>query len=67
MPWTNKDYPPAMKNLSVKVRHKAIEIGNAILEEGTLDEGRTIATAISKAKEAVDGGTKKKTAAKRKS
>jgi uncharacterized protein YdaT len=53
MPWTKKDYPPAMKNLPVKVRNKAIEIANAILEEGKLDEGAAIATGISKAKDAV--------------
>lgn len=67
MPSTNKDYLPAMKNLSVKVRHKAIEIANAILHEGKLDEGRVIATAISKAKDAADDGTKKKTDSKSKS
>ncbi|WP_300567074.1 hypothetical protein [Flavobacterium sp.] len=51
MPWTKKEYPNAMKNLPVAVRHKAIEIANAILEEGKLEEGITIATAISIAKE----------------
>ena len=51
MPWTWKDYPDAMKNLSVRVRHKAIAIANAILEEGKTDEGLAIAIGISKAKE----------------
>ena len=51
MPWTKKEYPNAMKNLPAPVRHKAIEIANAMLEEGKLEEGITIATAISKAKE----------------
>lgn len=60
MPWTYKDYPPAMKNLSVKVRHKAIKIANAILDERKLDEGAAIAIAISKAKETLSEGTKKK-------
>ncbi|WP_348822358.1 hypothetical protein [Flavobacterium aestuarii] len=60
MPWTKKDYPAAMKNLPVKVRSKAIEIANAILEEGKMDdEGRIIATSISKAKEAVNDNAKK--------
>ena len=59
MPWTKKDYPPAMKNLPVRVRNKAVEIANAILEEGKLDEGAIIAIAISKAKETVDSGIKK--------
>lgn len=67
MPWTNKEYPPAMKNLSVKVRHKAVEIANAILDEGKLDEGAAIAIAISKAKEVTEDGTKKKTGTKSKS
>jgi len=44
-----KNYPNAMKNLSSKVRNKAIDIANAILKTGKLDEGATIATAISKA------------------
>lgn len=61
MPWTKKDYPNAMKNLPAPVRHKAIEIANAILEEGKLEEGIAIATAISKAKEWVaDHGKKSK-------
>ena len=60
MPWTKKDYPPAMKNLPAKVRHKAIEIANAILEDGKLDEGAAIATGISKAKDVVGDETNKK-------
>ncbi|PJJ07547.1 hypothetical protein CLU83_0721 [Flavobacterium sp. 1] len=65
MPWTKKDYPPAMKNLPVKVRNKAVEIANAILEEGKMDEGGVIAISISKAKDAVDGSTKKKADSKK--
>lgn len=67
MPWTYKDYPPAMKNLPVKVRHKAVEIANAILEDGKLDEGAVIAIAISKAKETVTDGTKDNANSKSKS
>jgi len=67
MPWTYKNYPPAMKNLSVKVRHKAIEIANAILEDGKLEDGAAIAIGISKAKEVVADGTKKKGDSKSKS
>lgn len=59
MPWTKKNFPDAMKNLSVSVRNKAIEIGNAILKKGTLDEGAAIATAISKAKESKNEKGKK--------
>lgn len=52
MPWNKKNYPDSMKNLSPKIRNKAIEIGNAIMRDGNMeDEGRIIATSISKAKE----------------
>jgi uncharacterized protein YdaT len=51
MPWTKKDYPESMKNLDNKVRDKAIEIANALVEEENMDEGRAISIAISKAKE----------------
>lgn len=67
MPWTNKNYPDSMKNLPVKVRHKAIEIANAILDDGKLDEGAAIAIGISKAKDGVADGTQKKTDSKNKS
>ena len=50
MPWTKGDYPPSMKNLKPRVRIKAIEIANALLEEGS-EEGRAIAIATAKAKE----------------
>lgn len=50
MPWTKKAYPDAMKNMENKTREKAIEIGNALLEEG-YEENRAIAIAIKKAKE----------------
>ncbi|CAM4275568.1 DUF2188 domain-containing protein [Flavobacterium terrigena] len=51
MPWSKKNYPNAMKNLSVKVRNKAIQIANAILRLRKLGEGSAIAIGISKAKE----------------
>ncbi len=51
MPWTKSDYPVSMKNLPEAVRNKAIEIGNALLEEKNMDEGIAIATAISRAKD----------------
>ena len=50
MPWTKKDYPISMKNLVPRIRHKAIEIANALLEEG-MEEGSAIPIAIAKAKE----------------
>lgn len=51
MPWTKSDYPDSMKNLPSKVRNKAIEIANTLLEEKHMDEGIAIATAISRAKD----------------
>jgi uncharacterized protein YdaT len=51
MPWTENDYPDAMKNLPEEVRQKSIEIANALLEEGRMDDGIAIATAISRAKD----------------
>lgn len=51
MPWTKKDYPNSMKNLPEDVRNKAIEIGNALIEEEKMEEGIAIATAISRAKD----------------
>ena len=50
MPWTTDRYPVSMKRLPPTVREKAIEIANALLEEG-YDEGRAIRIAIAKAKE----------------
>lgn len=51
MPWSKSNFPVAMKNLPDKVRGKAIEIANALLEEKKMDEGIAIATAISRAKD----------------
>jgi uncharacterized protein YdaT len=39
-----------MKNLPVRVRHKAVEIANALLEDG-YEEGRAISIAIAQARE----------------
>ncbi len=50
MPWTKKNYPDSMKNLDERVRNKAVEIANALLDEG-YEEGRAIAIATSKAEE----------------
>ncbi|RIH88059.1 hypothetical protein Mterra_01054 [Calidithermus terrae] len=50
MPWTREDYPESLKNFTATVRNKAIEIANALLEEG-YDEGRAIAIATDRAKE----------------
>jgi hypothetical protein len=50
MPWDETYYPRSMRNLPLEARLKAIEIANALLEEG-YDEGRAIRIAIVKAKE----------------
>lgn len=49
MPWTEYHYPPAMQNLSLTVRLKAIAIANALLTRG-MEEGRAIRIAIAQAK-----------------
>lgn len=49
MPWNNDHYPASMKNLAPSVREKAIEIANALLDEGH-DEGRCIRIAIARAR-----------------
>jgi len=50
MPWNEDRYPVSMSHLPVRVRRKAIEIANALLEEG-YDEGKAIRIATAKAKE----------------
>jgi uncharacterized protein YdaT len=50
MPWNPDRYPPAMRHLPAWVREKAIEIANALLDEGH-DEGQSIQIGIAKAKE----------------
>jgi len=50
MPWTTRRFPPSMEHLPARLRRKAIEIGNALLEEG-MEEGKAIRIAIAKAKE----------------
>jgi uncharacterized protein YdaT len=41
MPWTMMNYPTSMKNLPPDVRKKAIEIANALREQG-YEEGHAI-------------------------
>jgi uncharacterized protein YdaT len=56
MPWDETYYPRSMRNLPPEVRRKAIEIANALLEEG-YEEGKAIRIAIAKAREwAARGG-----------
>jgi len=50
VPWTLERYPASMKHLPPLVREKAIEIANALLDEGH-PEGRAIRIGIARAKE----------------
>ncbi|VFA76822.1 DUF2188 family protein [Enterococcus faecium] len=50
MPWNMKDFPASMKNLDKLTRKKAIDIANALLNEGYPDS-RAIPIAIDQAKE----------------
>ncbi len=57
MPWYNGDHPPSYKNQPVKLRNKAVEIANALLEEGA-EEGIAIATGLKRAREFFRNGEK---------
>ncbi|WOD41658.1 DUF2188 domain-containing protein [Nodosilinea sp. E11] len=48
MPWTDDNYPTSLKNLTAEVRRKAIDIANALLEDG-YEDGRAIAIATAQA------------------
>jgi uncharacterized protein YdaT len=50
MPWDERYYPASMKNLPPLVRAKAIEIANALLEDGR-PEGQAIRIGIARAKQ----------------
>jgi uncharacterized protein YdaT len=50
MPWNEGDYPESLKNFTAPIRNKAVEIANALLEDG-MEEGRAIAIATAQAKE----------------
>lgn len=50
MPWTKDDFPPSLKNLKPVVRKKAIEIANALKEDGYNDQ-RSISIATHQAEE----------------
>ncbi|MDH3318307.1 MAG: hypothetical protein OEO84_01275 [Betaproteobacteria bacterium] len=49
MPWNQAYYPASMKRLPLRVRAKAIEIANALLESGR-PEGQAIRIGIAQAK-----------------
>jgi uncharacterized protein YdaT len=50
VPWYNGDYSPSYKNQSHKLREKAVEIANEILNESG-NEGIAIATGLKRARE----------------
>ncbi|SDK28282.1 DUF2188 domain-containing protein [Sediminibacillus albus] len=58
MAWTMDDYPASLKNFKPVIRKKAIDIANAMLDEG-YDEGRAIPIATDQAKEWYDNASKK--------
>ena len=57
MPWHNGDYPPFYKNQPIEVREKAVEIANALLQDGE-QEGIAIATGLKQARELLENAEK---------
>lgn len=57
MPWNMNDYPSSLKNLEKPVRKKAIDIANAMLDEG-YDEGKAIPIATKQAEKWYDDADK---------
>lgn len=53
MPWTMNDYPSSLKNFNPTMKKKAIDIANALVEEG-YDEDRAIPIATKQAEEWYD-------------
>ncbi|MDX2137548.1 MAG: DUF2188 domain-containing protein [Chloroflexota bacterium] len=54
MSWTYTEYPPSMKNLDAHVREKAIDIANALIDEGYV-VGSAIPIGIAQAKKWAEG------------
>ncbi|MDL4841236.1 DUF2188 domain-containing protein [Aquibacillus rhizosphaerae] len=50
MPWDTNDYPSSLKNLETAIRKKAIDIANAMIDEG-YKENQAIPIATKQAKE----------------
>lgn len=50
MPWHNGDYPPSYRDQPAELREKAVEIANALLQDG-MEEGIAIATGLKQARE----------------
>lgn len=57
MPYSRRDYPASLKNLELAVRDKAIDIINAMIEDG-YDESDAIPIAIAQAKDWADDANK---------
>lgn len=57
MPWNMQDYPDSMKNMDPLIRKKAIDIANAMEEDG-YDENQLIPIAQSQAKEWFENASK---------
>lgn len=49
MPWNMQDYPESLKNFDPLIRKKAIDIANALLQQGYSDD-RAIPIATEQAK-----------------
>lgn len=49
MPWDTDNYPDSLKNLATPIRKKAIDIANAMIEDG-YEEGQAIPIATAQAK-----------------
>lgn len=58
MPWDMSDYPNSLKNFNKATKKKAIDIANAMIDEG-YDEKRAIPIATEQAKEWYDNASKK--------
>lgn len=58
MPWDMNDYPSSLKNFNKATKKKAIDIANAMLDEG-YSEGRAIPIATEQAKEWYDNASEK--------
>lgn len=59
MPWTLKDYPNSLKNLEKTTKKKAIDIANALIEDG-YKEGQAIPIATEQAKKWYEKTSKEK-------
>lgn len=58
MPWDMNDYPSSLKNLNKATKKKAIDIANALIDEG-YDENRAIPIATEQAKDWYDNASDK--------